>query len=239
MLSEEFLRLKDQSFELKNEINRLSSVFEDKEAYDEFKYKNIRSVKKKNWRKRNKQFKNENKEKKRKLGLIMEKFIDEWQNFENDKEKKINGENDNPSNNIDNKQEFKKDNILLISQLEQLRRIRLKKLIGEGKPIEDLDPVNKIIEEAKENDQFKKIDKSSKLQNIDHKEQESTIYSVPELHFYQSYENILNLVHIRTQWDSYIIPAGSGGTRIPPHFISPPIPPDDSPWKEYISKNEK
>jgi len=63
-----------------------------------------------------------------------------------------------------------------------------------------------------------------------------TSYDNPRLYYYRAYESLDNLIEIRREWDKYLVPPGTGGSRIPQHFIAPPQAPDGSLWKNFIKK---
>jgi len=55
----------------------------------------------------------------------------------------------------------------------------------------------------------------------------------PIVQFYnQAHQNIEKLIMIRSSWDAYLV-IDSSGTRIPQHFLDPPLPSSVA-WEKYI-----
>jgi len=55
-------------------------------------------------------------------------------------------------------------------------------------------------------------------------------------YFVKPNEDLNTLIAVRREWDSYLVPKGTGGTRIPQHYVQPSEPSSDL-WAQYLAKN--
>jgi len=55
-------------------------------------------------------------------------------------------------------------------------------------------------------------------------------------YFVKPNEDLNTLIAVRREWDSYLVPKGTGGTRIPQHYVQPSEPSSDL-WSQYLAKN--
>jgi len=168
-----------------------------------------------------------------------------------------------------------------LAKLEQLRRLRVKKFLSEGKSPVDINYLDQIAPETTpqtnisattttnatttETTSAKSTNttnatttvttnattttettsaKSTNTTTISTKiktkassdSTNDTSYDNPRLYYYRAYESLDNLIEIRREWDKYLVTPGSGGGRIPQHFIAPPQAPEGSPWRNFVKK---
>jgi len=55
-------------------------------------------------------------------------------------------------------------------------------------------------------------------------------------YFTKPNEDLNTLIAVRREWDSYLVPKGTGGTRIPQHWVKPSESSSDL-WSQYLAKN--
>jgi len=55
-------------------------------------------------------------------------------------------------------------------------------------------------------------------------------------YFVKPNEDLNTLIAVRREWDSYLVPKGTGVTRIPQHYVQPSEPSSDL-WAQFLAKN--
>eukprot|EP01121_Diplochlamys_sp_Union-15-3_P018690 TRINITY_DN6864_c0_g1_i1.p1 TRINITY_DN6864_c0_g1~~TRINITY_DN6864_c0_g1_i1.p1 ORF type:complete len:183 (+),score=44.25 TRINITY_DN6864_c0_g1_i1:271-819(+) len=134
----------------------------------------------------------------------------------------------------------KKNLASLVVKLEQLRRIRVKRKLGEGVKVDNRNYFDSLPPEY-----FEKVEVAEDMRTEDIDEDEddysknNSLHSDPNDFYYRAYQSVEQLVKIRASWDAFIVPAGVG-SKIPPHWLEPPDPSSEG-WKSYVvsSGNDK
>jgi len=241
--------LTQQNSQMMKELNELLGMFEDTPHLLNFKHKLTRSKRKNKWRKkkREKELKKYHFEKN--VQATLNKIVDEWQQQKQLKHqrRKILLEKREElmrrEMEKERKHKRKKELAMLVTKLEQLRRLRVKQMLGQGKTVEDNKyfenlSVNTNIPEQKEvgvvDMETEAIDEDEELDSDEESDiaVETTTIVDPQTFYSQAYQSIDNLVNIREAWDFYLAPSGAG-SRIPSHWIEPPKPSSNE-WAKYL-----
>mmetsp|Transcript_30299 Transcript_30299/g.33850 ORF Transcript_30299/g.33850 Transcript_30299/m.33850 type:complete len:225 (-) Transcript_30299:17-691(-) len=220
-----------------------------------FKKKMAKRNRKNIWRKRKREeIKASDKEEKR-LAPVMDKMATEWQEHEQnllkakkqeEQDRKIKQQKDADE---EKKWRAQQNTAIVLAKLEQLRRLRVRNIQGQGRqvldnnifaPFEDM-PIQPVVkmDNYKSYKNFSSGHKSKKIRKNKEKETKQTDYARhPELYYYQAYKSLDNLVHIRRDWDRFITPNNiPGASRIPAHFLTPPET-NNPKWKVYQIKTK-
>jgi hypothetical protein len=141
----------DSLDEKKKEVEELLKPFKNDAVRDLIKIKIARQQRKMKWKKKKRKEAQEYNKQHRALGPILEKIIDEWQQSEFAKEEETRKRVQEEKEAAVRKQKQAKENkqkrelAALICRLEQLRRLRYKKKLAEGRPALDIDRFDSFL----------------------------------------------------------------------------------------------
>ncbi|ORX78559.1 hypothetical protein K493DRAFT_321195 [Basidiobolus meristosporus CBS 931.73] len=236
--------------ELKSQIREsLDSLTSSPKELERLKQKIAKRERHKKWRRRHiKKLQAVRDERQRKRETL-HKDIDEWRAEWLEKDKVTKEEAvrklkaDTKVEQVEQKRNKHKDLTELLKEMLKLRDLRREKLKKEGHYFpEQEDPFfdqirqldEAIQQEGKQlEDATTEANESKRKEAIEARMKERGTDSIFE-YYHQAKFDLDNLVHIRRQWDEYIVPRGTyGASRIPPRYVDP-APPGNHVWASCL-----
>eukprot|EP00276_Gloeochaete_wittrockiana_P007016 CAMPEP_0184643764 /NCGR_PEP_ID=MMETSP0308-20130426/592_1 /TAXON_ID=38269 /ORGANISM="Gloeochaete witrockiana, Strain SAG 46.84" /LENGTH=339 /DNA_ID=CAMNT_0027071921 /DNA_START=201 /DNA_END=1220 /DNA_ORIENTATION=+ len=245
-----------QAGDLQKQTEELLNALDNEEVIAHFRRKVYKIHKHKVWRNRKRKTQELHTLQVQALIDKKHKECDEWlarmkaAQIAKAKEERLKKEEDARALERANSRQAEKQLAMVARRLQELRQIRKEKQkrLGYMFPEDDDLFFQKVLSELERNEREKtkaeeqaKKEAALRIEKETKEERERALLRAdePQDEFYQfftrSSRDIHELIAVRRTWDQFLVPPGTGGTRIPLEFVSPPPNPSTL-WAPYLRK---